>query len=42
MSERLKLVDDNWLGERKEAMWPFPREIKNVEKIHTIKFYNTT
>jgi hypothetical protein len=26
---RLKLVDDNWLGERKDAMWPFPRETKN-------------
>jgi hypothetical protein len=39
---RLKLVDDNWLGERKEAMWPFPRDTKDEKKIHTIKFYNTT
>jgi hypothetical protein len=23
-------------------MWPFLRETKNLSKIHTVKFYNTT
>jgi hypothetical protein len=29
ISLRLKLVNDDWLGERKEAMWPFLTEKKN-------------
>jgi hypothetical protein len=42
MMLRLRLVNDDWDGERDTAMWPFPRNNKDQSKIHTTRFFKTT